>query len=107
MLSLSDYLFALVNFFENIGDHWGSCRAAVDFAADVAFVNNSEGIPRLIGWQKSGEPRRRAFFIFRSPLCCAGFTGDFSIIEASLMRSAAPSIHNVDHSRVDFIQCLG
>src|SRR5438067_458613 len=103
----ADYLFALVNFFENIGNHWGSCRAAVDFAADVAFVECCECISRLISWYKPREPCRSALFVFGSPLCRASFSGDLSIIEAGLMRGAARAIHNVDHSRVQFVQRLG
>src|SRR5207302_8757557 len=106
-LSLADYLFALVNFFEYIGDHWGSCRAAVDLAADVAFVKSCERISRLIRRQKSGEPRGGALFVFGSPLCCAGFTCDLSIIEAGLVRGAARAVYNINHSCVQFVQSLG
>src|SRR5205809_372689 len=95
-LFLADYLFALVNFFENIGDHWGSRRAAMDFAADVAFVESREGISRLISWQKPGKPGCRALLIFGSPLCRAGFTGYFSVIEAGLVGGAARAIYNID-----------
>ena len=79
----------------------------MDFAADVAFVNSCEGVPRLVGWQEPGKPCRRALFIFRSPLRSTGFTGDLRIIEAGLVRGAARAIHNVDHSRVQFVQRLG
>jgi hypothetical protein len=79
----------------------------MDFAANVAFVNNCEGIPRLVGRQEPGKPCRRALFVFGSPLRSASFTGDLSIIEAGLVRGAAPAIHNVDHSRTQLVQCLG
>ena len=70
----------------------------MNFAADLALVNSRERVSRLIGRQKSGEPRRGALFVFWSPLRSAGFTGDFDIFETGLMRSAATAIHDVDHS---------
>src|SRR6266403_2536168 len=96
-LALGHFL-ALVNFFENISDHWRGSRAAMHFAADIAFVKGGERILRLVGRQKSREPCRGALFVFRSPLCGPGFSGDFNIIEARLMRRAAGAVYDIDHS---------
>ena len=76
------------------------------FAADIAFVNSRERVSRLIGRQKSGEPRRCALFVFWSPLRGAGFAGDFDIFETGLMRGAAAAIHHVDHSGAHLLQRL-
>ena len=76
-------------------------------AANIAFVNSRERISRLVGRQKSGEPRRRAFLVFWSPLRGTGFTSDFDIIEAGLMRGAAGSINNIDHSGAHLVHRLG
>src|SRR5437588_7641487 len=98
---------ALVNVFEYICDHWRSRGTAVNSAANIAFVNSRERISRLVGRQKSGEPRRRAFLVFWSPLRGTGFTSDFDIIEAGLMRSAAGAINNIDHSAAHVVDRLG
>src|SRR4029077_18684909 len=79
---------------------------AVDFTADVAFINSRERVSRLVSRQKSGEPRRGALFVFWSPLRRAGFTGDFDILEAGLVRGATTAIHDVDHSGAHLLQCL-
>src|SRR5260370_40635181 len=89
VLLTAGYLFTLINFLEDIGDHWRSRRAAMDFAADVALVKSCERISRLVGRQKPRKPCRCALLIFGSPLCCAGFTGYLSVIEAGLVRGAA------------------
>ena len=95
-VALGDFL-PFVNFFEYVGDHRRGSRAAVHFAADIAFVESSERILRLVGWRESREPCRRALFVFRSSLCGPGFSGDFNIIETCLMSGAATAIHHVDH----------
>ncbi len=79
----------------------------MDFAADVAFVNSRKRISRLVGWQKSGEPGCGAFFVFWPPLRGAGFTCDFNIIKAGLVRGAARAIHNIDHSGAQLVEGLG
>src|SRR5262249_39056216 len=95
-----------VNVLEHVCDHGCSGGTAVNFAADVAFVNSRKRVSRLIGWQKSGEPRCCALFVFWSPLRGAGFTGDFYVIEAGLMGSPAGTIHDVDHSCAHLLQRL-
>src|ERR1051325_4808883 len=85
-----------VHVLEHFGDHGRGGGATVDFATDIAFVNGRERIPRLVGRQKSREPRRRAFFVFRSPLCGAGFTSHFDVAEARLMSGAARAVNNIE-----------
>src|SRR5262249_24542802 len=92
-----------VNVLEHVSDHWRGMRTAVHRLANVAFVNDCKRISRLVSWQKSGEPRRGALFVFWSPLCGAGFTGDFDIFETGLMRSATAAIHNIDHPSAHFL----
>ena len=79
----------------------------MDLATDVSLVNRRKRVFRLIGGQKSGEPRCGAFFVFGSPLRGAGFAGDFNIIEARLMRGAARTIHDVGHSSAHLVQRAG
>src|SRR5262245_11337874 len=95
-----------VNVLEHLCDHRSGGGTAMNFAADVAFVNSRERVSRLIGRQKSSEPRRCALFVFWSPLRGAGFTGDFDIFKTSLMRGATCAIHDVEHSRAYLLQCL-
>ena len=101
------YLFTLVNILENIRNHRRSSGTPMDFAADVAFVNSRKRISRLVGWQKSREPGCGAFFVFWSPLRGAGFTCDFNIIKAGLVRGATSTIHNINHSGAQLVEGLG
>src|SRR5438093_3344239 len=41
-------LLSFINFFENVGDHRRSRGAAVDLASNIAFVQGSERILRLV-----------------------------------------------------------
>ena len=79
----------------------------MDFAANVTLVDSCEGIPWLVGWQEPGKPCRCALFVFWPPLRRTRLTGDLRVIEAGLVRGAARAVHNVDHSRVQFVQRLG
>src|ERR1051325_56729 len=96
----------LVNFLKDVGDHRSGSRTAVDFATDISFVDGGKRVLRLVGGQKSGEPCCGALFVFWAPLRSTGFTGDFDIVETGLMRCAACSIDNIDHSLSHFFQCL-
>src|SRR5262245_62531955 len=79
-------------------------RTAVHVLADISFVNDCKRVSRLIGRQKSGEPRCCALFVLWSPLRGAGFAGDFDIFETGLMGSAAAAIYDIDHSNAHLLQ---
>ena len=53
--------------------------AAVHIRADRAFVNRGERKLRLRRRHESGEPRRGALLLLRSPLRGAGFAGDLDV----------------------------
>src|SRR5205807_8761816 len=100
-------LRALVNFFENVGDHRRGDGAAVHFAADIAFVERGESVPRLVGRQKSGEPRGGALSVFWSPLRGPGLARDFNAVELSLVRRSSGPVHDVNHSGPQFVHRCG
>ena len=94
---------SFINFLEDVGNHRGCGRAAVNFAADVAFVNCGKRILRLFRGQKSGEPCRRAFFVFRAPLRGPGFSGNFDAIKLRFMSGAVRAVDHFNHSRANFL----
>src|SRR5437868_12713910 len=73
-LLVACYLFALVNFFEYICDHWRCSGTSMNLAADVALVNGRKCILRLVGRQKPGEPCCCTLLVLWSPLCGTGLS---------------------------------
>src|SRR4029077_17848975 len=86
---------AFVNFLENVGNHRGRSRAAVDFAADVAFVNRGEGVLRFFRGQESGEPGGGAFFVFRTPLRSPGFSRNFDAVQLRFVSGAIRAVNDL------------
>ena len=91
-------LFAFIDFVENLPNHRRGCTAPVHFAADIAFVERSEGVLRSFRRQISTEPRRGAFLVFRSPLRRPRFAGNGDIVQTGGMGGPGWSIYGIDHS---------
>ena len=75
----------------------------MNFAANLAFINGRKRIPRFFRGQKSGEPCRRAFFVFRAPLRSPGFSGNFDAIKLRFVSGAVRSVDHFNHSRANFL----
>jgi len=82
----------------------------MDFAVDVAFVIELRMhivVDRLA--KNPAKPCPPCALYFFGPHCAVPVfaRATLSIIEAGLVRGAARPIHNVDHSRMQFVQRLG
>src|SRR5262249_52628445 len=82
-----------VDFLEDVGDHRGRGRAAVNFASHVALIKRGEGVLRFLRRQKSSKPRGGTLLIFRAPLRGASLARDLDAIQLRFVPSAVRPIH--------------